>query len=297
MRDWLTTMPVTVAAEIGMAHDGDASRVARYAQAAKACGVDVLKLQCHLPEESSELEQWRVPPASGETRLQYWTRTAWDLPTWRRVGQDIHAAGLKFGCSVFCLEAVALLKQVPELDTWKVPSGVSEWDELVSAVPGDATTKWVSYGLSDAAHDAAHYRTQPDWLPMNCTSLYPCPPSLSGLGRVYQYCDLDGAPWSWGWSDHTGDPALIYAAIGAGATVVEVHFEPDGWAGSTPDSSASWNMARLTDLVQGIRRIEQGLASTDKDAIAAAVAHLRRHYVPTRLNGRIAKHNGEGEPI
>lgn len=126
---------------------------------------------------------------------------------------------------------------------------------------------------------------------MNCTSLYPCPPRLSGLGTLMHPRDINR-----GWSDHTGDPALIYAAIGAGATVVEVHFEPDGWTGHTPDSSASWNMARLTELVAGIRRIEQGLASTDKEAIAAAVAHLRPYYVPTLLNGRIAKHHGEGEP-
>jgi sialic acid synthase SpsE len=282
---------ITVAAEIGMAHNGDPSKVAAYAQAAKACGVDVLKLQCHLPEESSDLEPWRVPPASGETRLQYWTRTAWDVPTWRKVGQDIHAAGLKFGCSVFSLEAVALLKQVPELDIWKVPSGVSEWRELVDAVEADTRPAWGSMGLSGSDLAEAWYADR-YLLPMNCTSLYPCPAVWSGLG-LYR-----ARPGRYhGWSDHTGDPALIYAAIGAGATVVEVHFEPDGWAGTTPDSSASWNMARLTDLVQGIRRIEQGLASTDKDAIAAATAHLRPYYVPTRLNGRIAKWGGQGEPV
>lgn len=288
---------ITVAAEIGMAHDGDWTRVAHYAAAAAACGVDVLKLQCHLPEESSELEQWRVPPASGETRIQYWTRTAWDLPTWRRVGQDIHAAGLKFGCSVFCLEAVALLKQVPELDIWKVPSGVSEWRELLAAVVSDGRPGWVSVGLS--GRSMGWVLSPYHLLPLNCTSLYPCPPQLSGLGWARNtWIGYEGITQErWGWSDHTGDPALIYAAIGAGAGVVEVHFEPDGWAGATPDSSASWNMARLTDLVQGIRRIEQGLASTDKDAIAAAVAHIRPYYVPTKLNGLVAKHHGQGEPV
>jgi len=284
---------ITVAAEIGMAHNGDASKVAAYATAAKACGVDVLKLQCHLPEESSELEPWRVPPASGETRLQYWTRTAWDVATWRQVGQAIHAAGLQFGCSVFCLEAVALLQQVPELDVWKIPSGAAEWVELVDAIEMDPRPAWASGGMSTGSVYADWYREK-YLTPMNCTSLYPCPSPLSGLGWAR---DMYRARLAWGWSDHTGDPALIYAAIGAGATVVEVHFEPDGWAGTTPDSSASWNMARLTDLVQGIRRIEQGLASTDKDAIAAATAHLRKFYVPTRLNGRIAKHGGQGEPI
>lgn len=288
---------ITVAAEIGMAHDGDWTRVADYARAAKACGVDVLKLQCHLPEESSDLEQWRpgTAPASGETRLQYWTRTAWDVATWRQVGQVIHAHGLQFGCSVFCLEAVALLKQVPELDVWKVPSGVSEWGELLAALPVARWNTWVSCGLSD--------RWLTRWLgrdvvAMNCTSLYPCPPERSGLGWASgwpRHEVMAELPWPWGWSDHTGDPALIYAAIGAGATVVEVHFELGHE--QTPDSSAAWNELRLADLVRGIRRIEQGLASTDKEAIAAAVAHLRPYYVPTRLQGRVAKHQGQGEPV
>lgn len=277
---------VTVAAEISMAHDGDWTRVAEYARVAKACGVDVLKLQCHLPEESSELEEWRVPPASGETRLQYWTRTAWDVPTWRKVGQIIHDHGLQFGCSVFSLEAVALLKQVPELDVWKVPSGVSEWGALCRAVPFGKPV-WISDGLSTLGASGRYGSRDVN---MNCTSLYPCPPELSGLGRLRSY---ERPPW--GWSDHTGDPAIIYAAIGAGARVVEVHMELGHE--STPDTSASWTPARLSELVQGIRRIEQGLASTDKDKIAAAVAHLRKFYVPTRLNGRIAKHGGQGEPI
>lgn len=282
---------ITIAAEIGMAHDGDWQRVARYAAAARACGVDVLKLQCHLPEESSELEQWRVPPASGETRLQYWTRTAWDVATWRHVGQAIHAEGLQFGCSVFSLEAVALLAQVPELDIWKVPSGVSEWGALRSAVQAAAAGRpiWISDGLSG---------DRPYWtgaVNMHCTSLYPCPPNLSGLGYLRRRAEGRLGPW--GWSDHTGDPALIYAAIGAGVTVVEVHFEPDGWTGGTPDSHASWNISRLTELVAGIRRIEQGLASTDKHAIASAVAHLRPYYVPTRYQGRVAKWHGQGEQV
>lgn len=285
---------ITVAAEIGMAHDGDWTQVERYAKAAKACGVDVLKLQCHHPAESSPLEQWRVPPASGESRLDYWTRTAWDVATWRQVGQVIHDHGLKFGCSVFSLEAVALLTQVPELDVWKVPSGCAEWGELDWAVVTAAQNRpvWASCGLSNAEPSREHAV----WL--NCTSLYPCPPELSGLGwmqaRVLsEYYHETDHPW--GWSDHTGDPALIYAAIGAGAVVVEVHMELGHEA--TPDTSASWTPARLAELVAGIRRIELGLASTDKDAIAQAVAHLRKFYVPTRYNGRVAKWHGKGDPV
>jgi sialic acid synthase SpsE len=279
---------ITVAAEIGMAHDGDWTKVEQYAKAAKACGVDVLKLQCHLPEESSELEQWRVDPGTGETRLQYWTRTAWDVPTWRKVGQVIHDHGLRFGCSVFCLEAVELLRHVPELDVWKIPSGVAEWIELRDQIHSDIRPVWQSQGLS-----RGHRWWYGMGLPMNCTSLYPCPPELSGLGWAIVAIGGDDG---WGWSDHTGDPALIYAAIGAGATVVEVHFEINsGW--TTPDTDAAWDEIELRELVQGIRRIEQGLASTDKDKIAAACAHLRPYYVPTRLNGRVAKHHGQGEAI
>jgi sialic acid synthase SpsE len=291
---------ITIAAEIGMAHDGDWRKVEAYAKAAKACGVDVLKLQCHLPEESSELEQWRVDPGTGESRQQYWARTAWDLETWRKVGWMIYDHGLQFGCSVFSLEAIELLKQVPTLGVWKVPSGVSEWRQLVAAVPRDGRPVWISDGLSE--HGSVGRDSSDVW--MHCVSLYPCSPELSGLGHlrdeIWTTVDANGSrgstnPYPYGWSDHTGDPALIYAAVGAGATVVEVHFEL-GY-GSTPDTLASWDEDRLDYLVQGIRRIEQGLASTDKDAIAAATAHLRPYYVPTRLNGRIAKHHGEGEPI
>jgi sialic acid synthase SpsE len=280
-----------------MAHNGDWAKVRDYAKAAKACGVDVLKLQCHLPEESSELEQWRVDPGTGESRLHYWTRTAWDVATWRQVGQIIHDAGLEFGCSVFCDEAALLMAQVPEMNIWKIPSGAVRLGRMARFVCGDKRPRWVSTGL---ARECDIRAIQDLWQPhviMNCTSLYPCQPEQSGLGfaRTRFGYDPYGSSPAWGWSDHTGDPALIYAAIGAGATVVEVHFELGHE--DTPDSHASWLPARLTSLVQGIRRIEQGLASTDKDKIAAACAHLRPYYVPTRLNGRVAKHHGQGEAI
>jgi sialic acid synthase SpsE len=205
------------------------------------------------------------------------------------VGQVIHDHGLQFGCSVFSLDAVALLTQVPELDIWKIPSGVSEWRALGDAVRADGRPVWESCGLSDDAH--ACRQTQAADVAMNCTSLYPCPASLSGLGWAER--ELIGSRW--GWSDHTGDAALIYAAIGAGARVVEVHLELGHE--STPDTVASWTPARLTELVEGIRRIEQGLASTDKNMIAAAVAHLRPYYVPTRYQDRVAKWQGQGEAV
>ena len=284
---------VTIAAEIGMAHDGDPSKIAPWAARLKEAGVDVMKLQCHLPEESSPLERWRpgTEPASGESRLDYWTRTAWDVATWRRVGQDIHAAGLEFGCSVFSLEAVDLLRQVPELDIWKIPSGMAEWKDLRAAV-GRArrrrTPVWISRGLSRDPFGAKlkQYETL-----MLCTSLYPCPPSLSALNLLPFLDHCDNQVFG-GWSDHTGRPELIYAAIGAGMRVVEVHVDVDG--SDTPDSSASWSWPKLCDLVRGIRTIE----SAEQCNLAVrgiATEPLRRYYMPTRYQGRVAKWHGEGE--
>jgi sialic acid synthase SpsE len=277
---------VTIAAEIGMAHDGDPSRVAAYAAAAKACGVDVLKLQCHLPEESSEYEQWRVPPANGESRLAYWTRTAWDVETWRKVGQTIHEHGLKFGCSVFSLEAVELLRQVPELDVWKIPSSIMGW-ELVDTVFATAEQSnkpvWKSYGMGWPSPGRRF------WVKLVCTSFYPSTPRDVTLKEV---------TGRHGWSDHTRNAALIHAAVGRGAKVVEVHFDINTPSG--PDAFVTWTPETLAELIRGIRDIETSLYyCRDRFELLASdtMQEMRKLYMPTRLNGRIAKHNGLGEPL
>ncbi len=301
-------MSTIVAAEIGMAHDGHLERVEEYARVAKACGVDVLKMQMHSEHESSPLEQWRVPPASGESRLEYWRRTQWTPDQWRAVIQIAHDHGLRCVIAPFSRHAIHVLAQIETMDGWKVPSGLVSDPEALRMIACDGRQVWLSTGLSTAneirdafttlAHDD---RCGPITL-LNCTSSYPCAPEWSGLGWLRRdiWIEIDATGEhdnvsGYGWSDHTGDPALIYAAVGLGASVVEVHLELG--TESTPDTSASWTPDRLTELVKGIRRIEVGLQSTDKDAIAKQTAHLRPYYAYTLHEGRVAKHQGRGEPI
>jgi N,N'-diacetyllegionaminate synthase len=293
----MTKQPVTIAAEIGMGHDGQVDRVAAYARAVAGSGADVLKLQCHLPEESSPFEQWRVPPASGEPRQDYWRRTAWTIEQWRDVVAIVHAEGLQCVIAPFSRDAIARLSQIETMDGWKVPSGLLSDPVAIRMIAADRRPVWLSSGLSAQAevNDAWEglYTYGASFVTLQCTSLYPCPAEWSGLGVLRTWIKEQGGRF--GWSDHTGDSALVYAAVALGASVVEVHVELG--TEQTPDTSASWSPAKLAELVAGIRRIEAGLACDDKTKIAGQVAHLREFYCYTQYGGRVAKHHGRGEAL
>ena len=111
---------------------------------------------------------------------------------------------------------------------------------------------------------------------LQCTSAYPTPPERVGLNLLAELRERYGKPV--GFSDHSLGPFAAFAAVALGATIVEKHFtlskEMYG-----PDAALALEPHELEELVDGIREIEEILASpVDKDAEARELAEMKRVF-------------------
>lgn len=136
-------------------------------------------------------------------------------------------------------------------------SGMATWEELDTAV---ATVR-------GNGADVALFQ---------CTTAYPCPADMVGLNVLEQLRQRYDCPV--GLSDHSGATYASMAAATLGANLLEVHvvFSRDCFG---PDVKASLTIEELTDLVRGVRFIEQALAHPlDKQRVADEMTELKQMF-------------------
>lgn len=252
-------MTPALIAEIGLAHEGSEWLGHAYLDACADAGATHVKFQAHSPLESSPLETWRHPPPTGESRAEYWKRTAFTLEQWARLREHADRRNVQFGVSVFHDSLVADL--APLVQFWKVPSGALEYDALIKALSRDAHKKptYFSDGL---------YRHTPHslyWTRLICTSKYPTPISECGINEIRPNVD--------GLSDHTGEPLTAALATYAGAVAVEVHVTFDKRTGLS-DASSSLTIDQLAEA----RRLMVLAAEAKQGSRPAPDPEMQKRY-------------------
>ena len=267
---------VYVIAEAGMNHDGSLGNALRLVEVAAACGADAVKFQLHDAPAETTRDAPSPPYFRHESRWEYFQRTAFTDDQWRTLKEACETAGIEFVCAPFSLAA---LERLEALGTarYKIGSGEVTNLELVRAASATGKPVLLSSGMSSWAElDAAVEAAGEKVTVLQCTSEYPTPPERVGLNLLAELRERYGKPV--GLSDHSLGPYACYAAVVLGATVVEKHFtlskEMYG-----PDAALALEPHELEDLVDGIRDIEEILASpVDKDAEARELAEMKRVF-------------------
>ena len=201
----------------------DMGRAKACIDAAKSVKADMVKFQLFRIEQlfapeilkTSPLHQarknWELPPDSLETLAEY-----------------AHAQGLKFACTPFDLEAVAIM--APFIDCFKIASYELLWHDLLLACLSYNKPVILSTGMAmmdeiDSALKTAGGMKQLMGL-MHCVSCYPTPVdscNLAAMDTMKQAFDLPV-----GWSDHSRSPAVILcAALRYQADYIEFHLDID----------------------------------------------------------------------
>jgi N,N'-diacetyllegionaminate synthase len=217
----MAVIPALIA-EIGLAHDGSEWLAHSYIDAVADAGATHVKFQAHTPLESSPLETWRTPPPTGESRAEYWRRTAFTLEQWARLREHADRRSLQFGVSVFHDSLVEGL--APLVQFWKIPSGAVGYRALYEKLADDDRPKFYSDGLHRS------YIYDLGWMRLICTSKYPTPVGESGINQITPFVD--------GLSDHTGEPLTAALATFVGAMAVEVHVTFDKRTGLSDAKSS-----------------------------------------------------------
>lgn len=262
-----TGQPCFIVAEVGLAHDGSLREAHAYIDACAAAGADGVKFQCHTGDQTSE---WRVEPKwVTETRQDYWVRTGFDAEEWSGLAEHCRAVPVEFLCSPFSLAAARLIDPLVRL--WKVPSGQVTNAPLLEYIARTKKPVLLSTGLGTEEEIGGALRRLlgSEVGLMQCTSLYPCPPSLLGIQRIVDYG---------GFSDHSGTiyPGIAAAALGCEVLEVHVAFSRES---SCFDCPASITISDLRQLVRGLRFVEAAMRPVDKTEIAGRLAEHRKIFM------------------
>ncbi len=273
--------PCLIVGEVGQNHDGSLGLAHAHIDCIADAGADAVKFQTHIAAaESTRHETFRIRfSPQDETRMDYWRRMQFSELQWRGLADHAAERGLVFLSSAFSLEAVEMLDRIG-VPAWKVGSGEVCNLPMLRRMAATARPIFLSSGMSsweELDEAVALLRTlNGDFIVMQCTTEYPCPPEHVGLNLIPVIHERYGCPV--GFSDHTGEVFAGLAAVVLGAAVIETHVAIDKRMFG-PDVAAGVDVDQLGELVRGVRFLETALAQpVDKDERAEALAHLRELF-------------------
>jgi len=242
-------------AEVSSNHNRDLVRMKEFIQVAADIGCDGVKFQLFKIKElfapeilaRSEEHQRRV---DWELQLEF-------IP---ELAEYTHRCGLKFSCTPFYLEAVGVLK--PYIDFYKIASYELLWLDLFRACAATGLPVVFSTGMADLEE----VKTAVDYLieykckkitVLHCNSAYPTPvedANLSALVKLEEYLEpyVDRGFISYGWSDHTVSPAVIYRAVHKyNVHMVEFHLDLDG-KGAEYETGHCWLPDQIAEVISNV---------------------------------------------
>lgn len=289
--------PCLIVAEIGLAHDGSLGEAHAFIDAISKTGVDAVKFQTHIAEsESSKDELFRVNIfPQDKTRYDYWKRTSFTETQWLELKKHTEEKGLIFMSTPFSLDAVKMLRRIG-VKAWKIGSGDTNnllmLDEIMKSHEPILLSSGMSY-IEELDKIVSHLKNKKaQFLLMQCTNKYPCPPEKLGLNIISEYKNRYRVPV--GFSDHSGEIGPCISAVTYGAKVVEVHvtWHKDYFG---PDVKASLTLEELSLMTKNIRLVERAILNPiDKDILAKEMDDMR--YLFTK--GIVASKNiKKGEKI
>ena len=253
--------PVYIIAEACDNHMGDIDVAIEMIKRSKEANVDAIKFQHHLPDE----EMLKDSPTSDnfeEPLYDFLKKNALRLNDHKILKKYCDDIGITYLCTPFSLIAAYELNSIG-CYAFKIGSG--EMTDIPSLIKISEMGKpmIISTGMStfdeiDRTYNCLIKKKVPLAF-LNCVSEYPPNYEDINLGVInlmkkkYNNCVI-------GHSDHAPDLFTSFAAVTLGAKIIEKHVIIDKNI-SGPDQSVSINFEDLTQLVDGIRKIELSLGS------------------------------------
>lgn len=153
------------------------------------------------------------------------------VPNLCQVARDLD---LRIGFTPFDHCAVDLMKHNKDMIAFaKIGSYELLWIKLISSVTNLGIPMIMSTGMGTnseidrAIRVALATRLNYNLLELlHCNSQYPADPKDCDVTRISELQTRYDCPV--GWSDHTGRPGVIFAAVAAGANTIEFHLDLDG---------------------------------------------------------------------
>jgi len=253
--------PVYIIAEVGINHDGDMAKAVKLIQEAKKSGADSVKLQTYITEH-------RVP----KDHAVYEILKQCELSHTDQ--KELFDLGKELGITIFSTpfddESVDFLESL-HTPVYKIASFDSVNTQLLKKVSLTKKPVIMSTGMTSLDELGAAWKalggnsdgTGCDLLLMHCVSSYPLEDTRANLSIIPYLNSIHGGPV--GYSDHTIGTKIPLLGIAAGATLIEKHFTLDVNS-EGPDHAMSADPQTLSELVQGVRWVEEVLGAREMGA-------------------------------
>lgn len=251
-----------IIAEIAQAHDGSLGILHSYIDALANTGINAIKFQTHIAEaESSIYEPFRVNFSYvDQTRYDYWKRMGFTLEQWKGIKQHCDEVGLEFMSSPFSQAAVDILEEVG-VKRYKIGSGEVNNFLLLEKICQIGKPIILSSGMSsfeelDKAINFIEKKGNHLSI-LQCTTAYPTSYDRLGLNVISELKNRY-PKHKIGLSEHTSEIYAAIAGVALGAEILEFHAVFDKRIFG-PDSKSSLTIDQITELVKGVRAIEESL--------------------------------------
>ncbi|MCS7006587.1 MAG: N-acetylneuraminate synthase family protein [Thermoleophilia bacterium] len=258
------TGDVYVIAEIGHNHQGDVEKAKALIRAAKACGVDAVKLQKRDNRRLYTRALYEAPydneHSFGATYGEH--REALELSPgeWLELREFCREEGITLFGTVFDEASADLLAEL-DMPAFKIASGDLTNTPLLRHVASFGKPIFLSTGGGtiedvDRAVEAI-LPLNPQLCVMQCTAAYPCEVAELNLQVIGTYRERFPDVVV-GLSDHQSGIAMALVGYMLGARVIEKHFTLDhAWRGS--DHAFSLMPEGMRRLVRDLRRVPLAL--------------------------------------
>lgn len=246
-------MPIEFIGDLGSNHNQNKERCIDLILAAKEAGCTTIKLQIFKAEElyAPQYKEQIELLKSREFPLEW-------LPS---ISKFCKEYDIKLGVSVFYLDAVEYVAKY--VDFLKVSSYELLWSDLIKEYNKTKLPIMLSTGLADANEvvSALQYcNANKDLTIFHCNSTYPAEPkecNLVFLKELKRYANKVG------WSDHTCEPGVIFAAINYGAEIIEFHLDLDDMKGVESEYGHCWSASKISKVINDVRIMEITMKSGD----------------------------------
>ena len=239
-------------AEFGLNHNRDIDLAKRMVDAAAAAGVNAVKLQSYT---TKYFINRRFENVHG--LYDIFAGLELDLNFHRQLRDNAVARGLMFFSTPLTVDWVANLQNlgVPafkiasgDVNNWPLLNAVFETKKPLLVSTGAASENEIRAAIARLQQSAAeHYAL------LHCVSMYPTLAEKANIGRLTHIARLlpAGSSVPLGFSDHTEGTVASFAAVAAGAQIIEKHFTLDKNLPG-PDQKMSFDPTQMASLRQQI---------------------------------------------
>lgn len=294
-----------IIAEAGVNHNGNLNMALELVDKAAEAGADYVKFQTF---KATKLASANAKKASYQTRntdsaesqLAMLKKLELSLEDHQKIMARCDEKGVRFLSTPFDLDSLALLTETFALPEIKLGSGELTNAPLLLAAGRSGAKIILSTGMGSLSEveealgvlafamcrdgqpqgraDFAKVLLDPAVWPvlaervmlLHCTTEYPAAVEDTNLQAMETLRRAFGVRV--GYSDHTVGEAVSLAAVALGACALEKHFTLDRTLPG-PDHAASLEPGELTQLIRGVREVEQALGTGIKQPGAAEVAN------------------------